>query len=137
MLSVDKGPANPYKVLYEMQKFTRVLTSDSVNCLYCFIFIRSIQENRLKRQEYGKSYRCHVLKELGSVYVSKLCTQPTSDDLEEIITLAGGSLVNSFHKASFIVGPVPDREYVKEVWILNCILQGMVIDAKKYIRDHA
>ena len=95
------------------------------------------QENRVKRQEYGKSFSCDVFESMGDMYVSKLCTQPAAEDLEELITLAGGNVTNSMHKASLVIGSTPKQKYMKEVWVLNCVLRGVLLDTDKYLRDDA
>lgn len=94
-----------------------------------------MQENRIKRQKYGTVYQCDVFAECGSMYVSRSCTQPSVEDIKELILLGGGRLEEKLVQASYIIGSVPKRKHIKEIWILNCILQGSIVDLNKYVKN--
>lgn len=89
----------------------------------------------MRRQKSGSTYRCEVFSDCGAMYVSSECCQPSASQLKELIVLGGGRLEESPQRASYIIGRSPKRRYVKEIWILNCLLRGCVIDANKYIRS--
>ncbi|XKL62774.1 hypothetical protein PGB90_002607 [Kerria lacca] len=98
-------------------------------------FSAAVKENRLKRQKLGSAYQCDIFSKCGTMYVSKSCIQPKVEDLKELILLGSGRLEEHPDKAAHIIGFMPKHEYVKEVWILNCILQCYIIDINKYVRN--
>lgn len=89
----------------------------------------------MKRQKLGSAYQCDIFSKCGTMYVSKSCIQPKVEDLKELILLGSGRLEEHPDKAAHIIGFMPKHEYVKEVWILNCILQCYIIDINKYVRN--
>lgn len=93
-----------------------------------------LQENRLKRQKYGPVYRCNIFTEYGPMHVSKNCGHPKTEDIKELIILGGGNITDNVEKAKYIIGYLPQRECLKETWILSCIMQGHVLNITKHFK---
>lgn len=68
------------------------------------------------------------------MYVSSSCAHPKTEDIKELIVLGGGRITDDVNKAKHIVGFVPDRDCLKETWILSSIMQGNVLNITKQFK---
>lgn len=78
-----------------------------------------------------------VFKDCGPIYISR-GSVPRCSDLEELVTLCNGTIVNTPRQAKIIVGQIFRYENivcVTEKWVLECITQNKLKSFKTFILE--
>ncbi|XP_037946500.1 uncharacterized protein LOC119678629 [Teleopsis dalmanni] len=90
-------------------------------------FSRAIKICRAERQAFGKKYRSELFSELEPFFVSSECHNISKDDLEELIELGGGRVVQHRKQAKYIVcdkkSNKENKIHVTYFWVLDSLTQ--------------
>jgi hypothetical protein len=99
--------------------------NDIVFTLYKQSILSFLQQCRMQKLSFGPVFNLDLFSTCGAICVSKESVPPKRD-LEELITLCGGRIVNSVRCACLLVGngSCVRHEHVKHVdekWVLDSI----------------
>jgi len=84
---------------------------------------------RLDREAFQKDFRSELFFDVGSIYVCSDCNPPKAD-LQELVRLGGGSVVNVARVADVIIGTGGGKlknvdrtstTHVNEKWLLDSV----------------
>lgn len=89
---------------------------------------KNIQICRREREAFGSSYSMDIFMDCGEIFVSN-STNPSSQQLKELIRLCKGVVLNCRRNAKIIVGAVvgvhnENALCVRETWVLDSIYQN-------------
>lgn len=100
-------------------------------------FSPAVKEVRRERQVFKGAYRSALFADVGTVYISSKCRVGRTD-LRQVVSWAGGDLVNTARVAQVVVGEfchVGDSStphFVKDTWILDSVQHNMVMPFLDY-----
>uniref|UniRef100_A0A2S2PWA9 Microcephalin n=1 Tax=Sipha flava TaxID=143950 RepID=A0A2S2PWA9_9HEMI len=79
------------------------------------------------------SEKLHIFDEAGSIYLSNVC-DPSANHLKRLVRACGGKCTTNVNKANIVVGytPLAINTMIHEMWILDCITQGTLLDENPY-----
>lgn len=90
------------------------------------------KEFQIQQHRSDSRLTFHIFDNAGFIFIANDC-KPSARDLKQLVRLCGGKCTDVEKKANIMVGQMSC--HVSTKWILDCIIQGTLLDTSLFINN--